>query len=236
MKTAETLAGISRKYGVSVRRIVAANRLPGQKTILRAGQRLVIPGRVTVAPARKVEVLAPPARGAIRRIAPAPRHPSDGRGVVPASMILSVPDLESPPAFAWPVEGAVSSSFGRRRLGWHRGVDIVAEQGTPVYAAAGGLVIASGVEPQYGRVVKIEHEGGFVTVYAHNRDNGVDVGQWVATGQHIATVGQTGRASSPHLHFEVRHDGRVVNPLYLLPLPPRIGTEESTEDHEDEDE
>jgi murein DD-endopeptidase MepM/ murein hydrolase activator NlpD len=130
----------------------------------------------------------------------------------------------------------VSSAFGRRGRGWHRGVDIMAAEGTPIYAAAPGVVITSGREPRYGLVVKIEHEGGFVTVYAHNIANSVEVGMRVAAGQEVANVGRSGRATNPHVHFEIRHDTWVVNPLYLLPLPPRIATVELSVDAEDEDE
>ena len=82
--------------------------------------------------------------------------------------------------------------------------------------------VASGVEPRYGRVVKIEHGHGFTTVYAHNDDNLVEIGAWVLSGQRIASIGRTGRATSDHLHFEIRRDGRVYNPLYMLPRPPRV--------------
>jgi len=84
--------------------------------------------------------------------------------------------------------------------------------------------------------VKIEHDGGFTTVYAHNFANGVDVGQRVAAGQEIGAVGQTGRALGPHLHFEIRHEGRAINPLYLLPLPPRVAAEEVALEPADDDE
>ncbi len=155
----------------------------------------------------------------------------------PVNLLLGIPDFASPvPEFAWPVDGAVSSNFGRRWRAWHRGVDIVAAEGTPIHAAAAGVVVASGTEPRYGRVVKIEHDDGFVTVYAHNLANSVEVGHRVAAGQEIGNVGQTGRATSAHLHFEIRHEGRVVNPLYLLPLPPRVATEEFAVEPEDDDE
>jgi murein DD-endopeptidase MepM/ murein hydrolase activator NlpD len=154
----------------------------------------------------------------------------------PANLLLAIPEFAGPvPEFAWPVEGAVSSSFGRRWRGWHRGVDIVATEGTPIYAVAAGVVVVSGIEPRYGLVVKIEHDHGFMTVYAHNLANSVEVGHRVAAGQEIGNVGQTGRASGAHLHFEIRHEGRAVNPLYLLPLPPRVATEELAVEPEDDD-
>jgi murein DD-endopeptidase MepM/ murein hydrolase activator NlpD len=140
--------------------------------------------------------------------------------------------------FAWPVDGQLSSPFGRRRTGWHRGIDIVAEPGTPVLAAAPGTVVRSTYETRYGLVVKIEHANGFMTVYAHNDENLVEVGDRVSAGQAIAGVGRTGRATSPHVHFEIRQAGLAYNPLYMLPLPPRVVqvAETDDEDHDDGDE
>lgn len=149
--------------------------------------------------------------------------------------MLGVPEwVETSPLFTWPVEGPVSSTFGRRRTGWHRGIDIKADRGTIVFAAAGGRVAESEVQPRYGRVVKIEHDGGFMTVYAHNEENLVEAGMRVAPGDPIATIGRTGRATAHHLHFEIRHDGSVYNPLYLLPLPPRVSQVEESDEAEEE--
>jgi murein DD-endopeptidase MepM/ murein hydrolase activator NlpD len=98
-------------------------------------------------------------------------------------------------------------------------------------------VVASGLERRYGRVVKIEHVNGFMTVYAHNDRNVVDVGDRVLSGQTIALVGRTGRATAHHVHFEIRHEGVAYNPLYLLPLPPRAaGEDESGAGEHDDDE
>jgi murein DD-endopeptidase MepM/ murein hydrolase activator NlpD len=155
----------------------------------------------------------------------------------PRGLELAVPDfVDISPLFAWPVEGPVTSTFGRRRSGWHRGIDIKADRGAVVFAAAGGVVAVSAVEPRYGRVVKIEHDDGYVTVYAHNEENLVETGMRVSAGDPIATIGRTGRATAHHLHFEIRHNASVYNPLYLLPLPPRVGqveeSDESDEEHE----
>jgi murein DD-endopeptidase MepM/ murein hydrolase activator NlpD len=151
---------------------------------------------------------------------------------VPPYLELGVPDVDELQAtFVWPAEGSVSSTFGRRQTGWHAGIDIKAEPGTPVKAAAPGVVVMSGVQPRYGHVIKIAHEGGFVTVYAHNDRNLVEVGDRVAASETIATVGRTGRATTDHLHFEIRRQGRRYNPLYLLPLPPRIARVEETDDN-----
>jgi murein DD-endopeptidase MepM/ murein hydrolase activator NlpD len=215
----DTLNSLARKHGITVATIVKANRLPGPNARLRAGQRLVIP--VVETPlARRGEISAPSA-------APRPAAPASARP--PTRLVLAVPDFDGAAlAFAWPVEGPVISTFGQRRNGWHGGIDIKAPPGTPVWAAAGGVVIASGVEAAYGLVVKIEHWRGFVTVYAHNDVNLVEVGDHIGAGEMIALVGQTGRATTPHVHFEIRRDGLAYNPLYLLPLPPRIAQIDET--------
>jgi len=220
VKPGDTLSAIARRYGIGVGAIVTENRLPGPGALLRIGQRLRIPDRApgaTRATPRARRAAAPKTRGA------------------PASYVLAVPEFEDGVLlFAWPIEGPVTSPFGRRRSGWHPGVDIRADHGTPVLAAAGGVVIVSGTEARYGLVVKIQHEGGFVTVYAHNTENIVATGDRVAAGDPIATIGRTGRATAHHLHFEIRRNGRVYNPLYLLPLPPVIAGVDESEGESDE--
>jgi murein DD-endopeptidase MepM/ murein hydrolase activator NlpD len=217
----DTLYGIGRLYGVTVNALVLANRLSGESALIRVGQRLVIPR----------SPLATPRASAAR---PAPLSPPPLR--VPLNLVLSLPDFgDRLPLFSWPAEGRVSSTFGRRSSGWHRGVDIRAERGAPIMASAPGVVVASGVEPRYGRVVKIEHPGRFVTVYAHNDRNLVEIGARVLGGQTIAVMGRTGRATADHVHFEIRHAGLAYNPLYMLPLPPRVAVVED-DDSGDHDE
>ena len=213
----ETLTAISKKYKVTVASVVIANRLRGPRARLTPGQRLTIP-RPGAAPTLRAR-----------------RGPVDEP--LPLSLVLGVPEFDDAPSFEWPVAGPVTSTFGRRRHTWHRGLDIRADPGTPILAAATGVVIASGFEPRYGQMVKIEHDGGFVTVYAHNERNLVEAGQEVTAGQVIGLVGRTGRATAEHVHFEVRYDGRVYNPLYLLPLPPRSVQVELTpvEPHDDDE-
>jgi lipoprotein NlpD len=154
----------------------------------------------------------------------------------PLDLVLAVPDFfDTLLSFVWPTDGPVSSTFGRRRRGWHRGIDIMVDRGTAVTAAAPGVVVVSDVEPRYGRVVKIGHEDGFLTVYAHNDENLVAAGDEVQAGQRIANAGRTGHATSYHVHFEIRRDGRVYNPLYMLPLPPRVAQIDETDVEEDDE-
>ena len=115
--------------------------------------------------------------------------------------------------FSNPTRGTLTSRFGSRWGRMHEGIDISAKIGTAVLAADGGKVIFSGTSGNYGKLVKIDHGGGFVTYYAHNSKLLVSVGDKVYKGLKIAEVGNTGRSTGPHLHFEVRKNGNPVNPL-----------------------
>ena len=109
-----------------------------------------------------------------------------------------------------PVDGAISSPKGWRRdpingeTRFHSGTDIAAPEGTPIRAVAGGRVIESGIKGGYGNTVVIQTEDGRKMLYAHNSQNFVRVGDEVSRGEPIAQVGSTGRATGPHVHFEVK--------------------------------
>jgi murein DD-endopeptidase MepM/ murein hydrolase activator NlpD len=121
-----------------------------------------------------------------------------------------------------PAQGRLSSGFGmrvhpiskRRRL--HAGIDIAAPTGTPIIAAAPGVVIFSGWRGGYGNAVIIDHGGGLSTLYGHCSRLLVKSGQRVKQGQRIALMGSTGYSTGPHLHFETRINGKPVNPLSRL--------------------
>ena len=122
-------------------------------------------------------------------------------------------------ALLWPLEGEITSGFGVRRhplfriAKMHTGVDIASTWGTPVPAAGDGEVIYAGWFGGYGKIVVIDHGGGLSTLYAHLSAILVELGQQVKRGQIIGRVGSTGYSTGPHLHFEVRIDGRPVDPL-----------------------
>jgi len=115
-----------------------------------------------------------------------------------------------------------SSSFGWRidpitgQLAHHEGIDFIAETGTPIHAAAAGVVVTAEFQPAYGNMVEIDHGGDLVTRYAHASKLLVRPGQVVKTGDKIAEVGSTGRSTGPHLHFEVRLKGVPQNPARFL--------------------
>lgn len=125
-----------------------------------------------------------------------------------------------------PVEARwFTSSFGLRidpftgKSAFHEGVDFIAEVGTPIMAAAGGVVVYSDYHPEYGNMVDIDHGNDLVSRYAHAAKRLVKPGQVVLRGQKIAEVGNTGRSTGPHLHFEVRHRGLPQNPTRFLKAP-----------------
>jgi murein DD-endopeptidase MepM/ murein hydrolase activator NlpD len=122
-----------------------------------------------------------------------------------------------------PVDASWSaSSFGWRidpfngMLAMHEGVDFVVDTGTPIFAAAGGVVSYSGPHPQYGFLVEIDHGNDFTTRYAHCSRLLVKEGEVVQRGSKIAESGSTGRATGPHVHFEVRYRGVAQNPARFL--------------------
>jgi murein DD-endopeptidase MepM/ murein hydrolase activator NlpD len=125
-----------------------------------------------------------------------------------------------------PVDGGwYSSNYGWRidpftgQRAFHEGIDFMAEHGTPILAAAGGVVVYSDLHPQYGNMVEIDHGNDLVTRYAHASKRLVKVGEVVLRGARIAEVGRTGRATGTHLHFEVRQRGAPANPSQFLQLP-----------------
>jgi murein DD-endopeptidase MepM/ murein hydrolase activator NlpD len=122
-----------------------------------------------------------------------------------------------------PVEAAFnSSSYGWRidpfngEKAFHEGLDFTAAAGTPIYAAAGGIVSTAEQTPDYGKIVKIDHGSGLETRYAHASRLTVKVGERVEKGQKVAEVGSTGRSTGPHLHYEIRLNGNPLDPRKYL--------------------
>lgn len=141
----------------------------------------------------------------------------------PENEVIEV-GTKTPPAksatgnFMKPSNGVFSSGYGyRRSLGdFHTGVDFAGAIGTSIYASDGGKVTFAGWKGNYGYCVFIDHQNGFVTVYAHCSKLLVKAGQSVAKGETIARVGNTGRSTGPHVHFEIRYNGQTVNPLNYI--------------------
>ena len=153
---------------------------------------------------------------------------------MPVSIIFdpSLPPLSPPEeylpqkpifkGYIWPARGVMTSGYGPRWGRMHRGIDIAGPIGTPIVAVADGEVITAGWNSGgYGNLVKLKHNNGTVTVYAHNQRILVRRGQQVTQGQQIAEMGSTGRSTGPHLHFEMHPKGSgAVNPMAYLPKKP----------------
>ena len=148
-------------------------------------------------------------------------HSGNQLTVLEALLFDRTIDEKSMPA-GMPAPGYISSSYGSRNdpfgrgRAHHRGIDIDANTGDPVTAAAGGVISFSGVKGGYGNVVEVDHGNGYTTLYAHNSALLVRAGDVVLAGQQIAKVGSTGRSTGSHLHFEVKLNGAQVNPRQFL--------------------
>jgi murein DD-endopeptidase MepM/ murein hydrolase activator NlpD len=122
----------------------------------------------------------------------------------------------APSGLAWPVSGPITSPFGPRWGRMHEGIDFGVGSGTPIHAAAAGVVVYCGWMSGYGNLTMIDHGGGLATAYGHQSSIAVGCNQQVTQGQVIGYVGSTGHSTGPHLHFEVRVNGSPVDPLGYL--------------------
>lgn len=238
VREGDSLWRLSRQYGVSMQSLMRANGLT-ETSILQVGMRLVIPretgSRVSSVSERSTSwgtytVQKGDTLWSISRRLGVPLQDllkANGlreTSVLQIGQILRIPggggnvvsSRGTGGVLLWPVHGRISSRFGPRGRGFHYGIDIIAPSGTVIRAADNGVVSYSGWMSGYGRVVILTHASGLQTVYAHNTVNLVREGQRVRRGDPIARVGSTGNATCPHVHFEVRRNGRPVDPLEFL--------------------
>jgi murein DD-endopeptidase MepM/ murein hydrolase activator NlpD len=189
----DTLVGIAERHGVLPRDLVIENGLVGSD-VIQPGQQLRIPGE-------------------------APRPSPASRGERTETNL----EAPAPGQFLWPLQGTITTYFGEPgtlwRRGFHPGLDIGAPLGSPIVSAGAGVVIeaeTSGYNSGYGSYVKVDHGGGVHTLYAHLARVHREVGEQIAPGDPIGTVGMTGFTTGPHLHLEVRVDGDIRDPLKWL--------------------
>jgi murein DD-endopeptidase MepM/ murein hydrolase activator NlpD len=203
----ETLYRIGRAYGVPVEQLQRENAIhdPAQ---LEVGSLLFVPSAD-----HAVEVPGPDAP--LARIEPRPQRRASPAQIPRAGGGALDPAAHGDP-LAWPLRGVLISGFGMRDRDQHEGIDLAAPEGTAVLAAEAGSVLFAGEQRGYGNLVLLGHDRGLVTVYAHNAANLVSAGDRVERGQPIARVGRTGKATGPHLHFEVRVGARPRDPLGFL--------------------
>ena len=209
----ETLFRISQAYQVKVAILMEANRLKAS-TPLRVGQRLFIPGVTVVKKVDPFRPLTKEDRETLERslseevTAPPPPPPVEP----PRPRVKTDADL------LWPIQGPINSPFGPRWGKFHAGIDIGSPHYQEVIAAEDGEVIyANETRGALGKAVVLQHDRGLRTVYAHLSIIIAREGETVRQGQPIGGVGDTGRATGPHLHFEVRRNGVALNPEDSLP-------------------
>lgn len=221
----ETLSGIAERYAVDVDTLLGAN--PDADELIRPGDELIVlPQRGVlhvVAAGDTLWALAGAYGVSAEAVRTANGKEDDLLAVgeklfIPGGRPRSVAVARAyGQRFAWPAAGEITSPFGYRWGRYHDGIDIGAAEGAPVRAARSGRTAFAGWQGGYGYLVLLEHGQGLATLYAHLSGFAVERGQYVAAGQVIGYVGDTGYSFGPHLHFEVRVEGRAVNPLHYLP-------------------
>ncbi|WP_353893190.1 M23 family metallopeptidase [Proteinivorax hydrogeniformans] len=237
VKSGDSISSIAREHKIEVSTILYNNRI-ANKHLIKPGQKLTFPtvnGYIyTVSEDSHIAKVAKQFNVDIESVIRTNNLESDKLEV---GTKLILPEFSpsstrlvsrggSRETLKWPVSGAITSSYGyrmhpiRKVNSFHRGIDIGASRGTPILAAASGEVVYSGYRNSYGNTIILQHEDSF-TLYAHAHQLKVEKGQWVNRGEVIATVGSTGMATGPHLHFEVRIDGNrsenTVDPKKFLP-------------------
>lgn len=131
------------------------------------------------------------------------------------SLLSPSPSLAGGVFFTKPVNGVISSNY--EKDAGHMGIDLVAAQGAPILSTLDGTVIFTGTDPDYGNVIQVQHPDGFISIYKHNEHLLKKVGDAVVAGEAIALIGNSGKMSTgPHLHFELWHNGRSVNPAEYI--------------------
>ena len=210
IRRGETLSEIAASYGIDAEALQRTNHLSNASHLI-VGETLRLPPKEGT---REFAELNQSFYSSDRSLFLGVQRHLDRRPHAPA---------KADPKFIWPVEGVLTSPYGERHrvMGgggtrFHAGIDLSVPTGTPVQAAQEGIVVFAGYNGAFGKAVKIEHQHGFSTLYAHNSRILVHVGQTVQTGQVICLSGSTGRSTGPHLHFEVHKDSWPVDPLQHL--------------------
>jgi len=215
VKKGETLYRIAKTYGIEPRDLMEVNDLADPRQ-LKPGAELLVPGArrtldvPALAPGGPVEPEAEPEEP------PAPPRATRSPPPGPAAAAAATAPPPGKGTLRWPVRGVLYSRFGMRQGQRHDGIDIAAPEGSAVSAAADGTVVYAGQQAGYGQIVILRHAGGLLTLYAHNAKVLVSEGSRVKGGEPIARVGQSGKTTGPHLHFEVRAGTRPRNPLLYL--------------------
>jgi murein DD-endopeptidase MepM/ murein hydrolase activator NlpD len=194
--TEDTLESLAKKYNTSVELLIYLNPKLKEVDTTYVGQQIAVPQKMDTASTKAIQ---PVTKKENKR-----------------TIYIKQPGALG--SFEWPIRGQITSSFGWRQGRQHKGIDIwnSATSSCVIRSALGGTVVKAGYSGAYGNLVVIAHPGGWETYYAHMSRITVSRGQVVDTGQMVGYMGRTGDATGYHLHFEVRREGQVLNPLVLL--------------------
>jgi murein DD-endopeptidase MepM/ murein hydrolase activator NlpD len=212
-----TLYRISLAYKISLAKLMEANGL-SSPSALKVGQKIFIPGATALLPVEPSVALSPDEKRDLEKSleseekASAPDPSANGRS-------------EKPPGYGqgwdmiWPIQGKINSPFGPRGKKFHAGIDISSPSYQEVKAAKDGeVILARNSRTGYGNVVVLRHDPGVNTIYGHMNVIIAHEGDTVRQGQAIGGVGSTGRSTGPHLHFELRQNGKPLDPLPHMPM------------------
>ncbi len=227
VQSGDTLYGISKETGIPIPVLIDWN--PGLSANLIVGQTIKIPFTpgILFKPTKSLSITELARTFFIDVEELKAINPSIGSTVAASKEVFvslgtNITTFANMSDFIWPVYGKITSNFGWRlhpiygRSMFHSGIDISAPTGTPVFASRAGTVTFAGWQTGYGNLVIINH-GAYETYYAHLSKINVFVGLQVSKGDLIGRVGETGTATGPHLHFEVRIGGKEDNPVAYLP-------------------
>lgn len=212
-----TLYSISVAYKISIAKLMAANKL-ASPSALKVGSKIFIPGAKTVLKVEPSVPLSPKEKIELEHSLKTEEKPPPAE--LPAKTVQEKPPWAGKELdIIWPIQGKINSPYGPRGKKFHGGIDIASPFYQEVKAAMDGeVILARNSRTGYGKVVVLQHDLGFRTIYGHMNVIIAKEGEAIRQGQPIGGVGSTGKSTGPHLHFEVRHDGRHLDPLPLLPM------------------
>lgn len=213
VRRGDTLNIIAKKYNVGLSSLARRNNLRAPYRIY-VDQKLALPGRFASSPTRVASSRSVPS-GSTQPVSSA-KSASNKDIARPVGVRSQAPSRKG--RFVLPVNGKIISSYGPKAGGLHNdGINIAANQGTPVKASENGVVVYAGNELRgYGNLILVRHRDGWVSAYAHISEFKVKPGDKVKQGQQIAAVGKTGNVDRPQLHFELRRGTRAVDPSQLI--------------------
>jgi len=234
VRAGDTLYGIAFRHGLDYRDVAGWNRIgppytiyPGQRLALRGGSSTVASRPVAPAPASGAQARARPAQQGFTPVDPPASRPPPVAATTPPAVAGTpvvvpsapvVPSTVSAGGWRWPTQGQLIGRFAAEDPK-RQGIDIAGTAGQPVVAAANGVVVYSGAGlVGYGELIIIKHSDEWLSAYAHNRRRLVAEGASVSAGEQIAELGRSG-TSRDMLHFEIRRNGKPVDPLSILPKP-----------------